>query len=104
MLMIPLNCSNGDFDLIVVLEDENIARMKQHDPAEILWKQFPFSTLRPKTIQIAYATPDEARKISELAQSGNIAEVVKLVASGWKFRPEAGDHDFGPVSMMKKSD
>ncbi len=103
MIMIPLAWPDGSFDLIVVLEDENLERMREYDPAEIKWRDLgKFSQYRPKTIQIGYGTSEDVKKISELSQQGKVAEAIKLVSRGWKYRPEAGDHDFGPVSLTKK--
>jgi len=99
MLMLPIPFE-GKLKLLVILEDENIERIKEHDCAEIIWSQLgQFATLRPATIGIGYASPDEMKQIVAWAQQGNIADALKLVTGGFRFRPEKGDHDFGPVSL-----
>jgi hypothetical protein len=94
---------SGEFNLIVVLEDENIARLKEYDPAEIKWADLrEYSGLKPRTIQIAYGTPEDIKRIIELVRQDKPIEAAQLISRGWKFRPEAGDHDFGPTSLTNK--
>lgn len=103
MLIIPAHHPNGDFDLLIVLEQENIDRIKEYDPAELKWNELGyFSDVKPRSIQITFGSPEDIKKIHELAKVGKPVEAIKLVTRGWKFRPESGDHDFGPVSLIKK--
>lgn len=101
MLMIPV-LNKGRVDLLIVLEDDNIERIKQYDPAEVKWSQIPWPDVRPRTIGIGYATAEEIKKIHKLAEEGKPQEAIKLVTRGFKFRPERGDHDFGPISLGRK--
>ena len=103
MLLLPVPWKDK-IKLLVILEDENIERIKEHDCAEVIWAQLaPYSChMVPESITIGYATADELKKIQKWAKEGNIAEAIKLVTDGFKYRPERGDHDFGPVSLTKK--
>lgn len=103
MLLIPV-LNNGRVDLLVVLEDDNIERIKQYDPAEVKWSDLPYWAVRPGVIGIGYATADEVRRIHEFAEAGKPEEAIKLVSRGWKFRPERGDHDFGATPLTKKGE
>lgn len=104
MLMLPISYE-GKLKLLIILEDDNLQRIKEHDCAEVIWAQLgQFANLRPSTISIGYANPAEMKQIHAWAQAGNIRDCIKLVTEGFKFRPEAGDHDFGPVSLRKKGD
>ena len=102
MLLLPVSW-NGKLKLLVVLEDENIERIKEHDCAEVIWSQLGlYANTRPESITIGYANPSEMKRIYAYAESGEIGEALKLVTGGFKYRPEVGDHDFGPVSLTKK--
>jgi hypothetical protein len=104
MLMLPFPYE-GKLKLLIVLEDDNVQRIKEHDCAEINWAHLgQFANLRPSTITIGYANPAEMKQIQQWAQTGNIRDCIKLVTEGFKFRPEMGDHDHGPVSLRKKAD
>lgn len=103
MLLIPLHWPNGKFDLVVVLEEENLDRMKEADPAEIRWEQLgAFAAYKPSVVRICYGDAATCQGICKLMERGKVMEAVELVSHNWKFRPEAGDHDFGPISLLKK--
>jgi len=101
MLLLPVPWK-GKVKLLVILEEENIERIKEHDCAEVIWSQLGPNPPYPESITIGYASAEELKKIQRWAQEGNIAEAIKLVTGGFKYRPECGDHDFGPVSLTKK--
>jgi len=104
MLLIPLPYQ-GKLRLLIVLEDDNITRIKEHDNAEVIWSQLKqFAHLMPDVIAIGYVSPEEAVKLYDMANKGDMAGCVKLVTSGFKYRPELGDHDLGPKSIKGKSD
>jgi hypothetical protein len=102
MLLLPVPWK-GKLKLLVVLQDENVERIKQHDCAEVIWAHLgQYQNMRPESITIGYASPDEMQQIVKWAEAGEIVECIKLVTGGFKYRPEAGDHDFGPVSLKKE--
>jgi hypothetical protein len=82
-------------NLLIVLGPDNVERMKEKDPVEIYWDQLPFSLDLIKTIGISYATDAELVQMEQLARQGKTNEAVKMAISGWKYRPEKGDHDLG---------
>lgn len=102
MLMIPLKTSATSFDLFVILEDENIERLKEHDPAEILPGNCgpAFNGLGLRSVQICYLSPGEVEEAVDLLRDGQINEVIKRLLKGWRFRPEHGDHDQGPQRFL----
>ena len=100
MLMLPMQVGER-VDLLIVLEEDQLDRIKAHDNAEIQWKDIPYRG-RPGTIVIAYANAEEMVKIHKWAAEDNLKEAVKLLTSGWKYRPELGDHDFGPTPLKGK--
>lgn len=104
MLMLPVPYL-GSLKLLIVLEDDNIARIKEHDCAEIIWSQLgQYAHMKPSTVTIAYASAAEMKQIHKWAAEGNTAKAIGLLTGGFKFRPEAGDHDLGPISIKKKAD
>lgn len=96
---------SNQINLVIVLGDDNLERIKQYDPVEVIWHELPWrvSSRFPHTIAVAYATREELELIERLAKDGKQEEALQLVTRGWRFRPELGDHDFGPVALGKPS-
>jgi len=88
----------GRRDVLIVLGPENIERIKEKDPFQLdcetdLPVQLGKFVLG--VIQISYATDAEMMQMAQLARQGKVDEAVKLATSGWKYRPQSGDHDLG---------
>lgn len=83
--------------LLVILEDDNMERLKEHDPGEVPVSKLPEPWCRLKLdwIQLVYASPDEVRTLMSLARDEVPAYVKRTLYRGWKFRPEKGDNDSG---------
>lgn len=107
MMMIPIP-HDGILDLLVILEDENLERIKQHDNAEVNLQQLQMlngihlQKSKPRFVWIAYANPAEVARLHELRSQGRIEEALKLLTGGFKFRPDLGDHDKGPQRLPQK--
>jgi hypothetical protein len=96
---------NGTVDLLIVLDEQSIERIRAYDQAEVLWGQLPheYSARRPNCIGIGFATTEELNEIERLsATDENWKEkAYALVTRGFKFQPDKGDHDFGPITLGK---
>lgn len=103
MLLLTNVRRNGTVDLVIVLDDESIGRIRKYDPAEVSWHQLPpdYALRRPHVIGVAFATASEHKEIERLATDGKMAEAIALVSRGFKFHPVKGDHDFGPTVLGK---
>lgn len=97
MMTVPLQVDSANYDLFIILEDENLERLKKHDPAEIVRKNLGahWLHLRIRNVLILYATADETRRLSECANKPAIVDMLKQLSRGWAHRPDQGDHD-GP--------
>ena len=95
MIAIPLQLSTTEFDLFIVLEDDNLDRIvKDRDPAEICSSAMGrFAGLKIRNINILYASPDEAKLLPTCRTFGEVAKIMKDLGRGWSFRPEMGDND-----------
>jgi hypothetical protein len=102
MLLIPLAMSLNRYRLIVVLQADNITRIKEADPASVdLWKLGePWTMLRLNDIHITYASEADTAVVASLAKEGKHKEIVEFLGRGWKYRPEAGDHDGPPKPLL----
>jgi hypothetical protein len=91
----------GTRDLLIVLGPENIERMQEKDPFQVNWNELPMQirATQPGAIVISYATDAEMMQMIQLARQGKMAEAIDLATSGFKFRPELGDHDLGPERL-----
>lgn len=105
MLILPLPRTDGKFELVVVLEDENIERIKRYDPAQFEMEKVTEDGERIglARLTIAYASPADLLWIRELVERGKNGEALKFIARGWEYRPDLGDHDGKPVPLAKKA-
>lgn len=103
MMLITRVRRNGRVDVLIVLAQENWERICRYDPAQINWALLPpeYSTRRPETIGVAFATAEEQAEIERLSQTDPDwkEKAFKLLSRGFKFRPDLGDHDFGPTVL-----
>lgn len=83
-------------DVLIVLGSDNIERIKEKDPMQMDWQQFPFRFDRISVIGISYASDAEMVQLTQLARQGKTSEAIDIATSGWKYRPEKGDHDLRP--------
>lgn len=100
MMILPLETENHEHDaLIIVLDPDNLERMKGGDPAEVKLKQLRQAgkNLVDPAIVLCYEKPSP--KFNRLIQSGDTLAVIQYLQRGWQYRPEAGDHDRGPESI-----
>jgi len=95
MHCIPAIVSEHDYDLFVILQDDNIARIKTYDPAEILTASFPQShqARKIRNVVIMYATEKEVAKVIAMCEAGDLNNALKYLSRGWVFRPECGDNN-----------
>jgi hypothetical protein len=97
MFIIPLGIEPGIYSIFVVLDDDNLERIKKYDPAEIVTKSLgpPWTGRKLKDIVITYATAAEQAQVIAMCREGRIREALRLLTRGWQYRPDRGDYD-GP--------
>ena len=103
MLSIPVQLNETEYVLIIALQDANIERIKQHDPAEVVPEKLGgnWAKLTLKQIHITYATEEDERTITALFREGNVRDAVRFMRRGFKYQPTMGDHDgqYGPTLL-----
>lgn len=108
MMLLTQLRRNGTVDLCIVLDADSVARIQKYDQAEVVWSQLPpeYSMRRPHTIAVAFATADEQKQIERLSETDPDwkDKAFALVTRGFQFRPELGDHDFGPTILGKPTE
>jgi len=97
MLVIPIQSSQNEFDIFVVLEDLNIERIKAYDPAELRVGALPpiWQRLKVKTITLLYATKEEVEDLKATNDEKALTSVLSHLSRGFQYRPDKGDYD-GP--------
>ncbi len=96
MITIPIQQNATEYDLWVVLGDENLTRIREYDPAEIVTAKLgmPWRGLRLRNVMICYANTEEIERLVSAPTRAAVLLLIKEVLSrGFKFRPERGDHD-----------
>lgn len=99
MLLIPFSDKPGTYKLFVVLENDNIERMKEADPAQITFPLQGFEDKRLKMMLLVHVSEEEKQHVLRLMQDGKPGEILQYLSRGFVFRPEAGDHDGPAVSL-----
>lgn len=101
MICIPFSINQGRFNVLIVLEQDGIDRIKEHDPAEVNLRAMPepYRSMTLDEVHITFGTADDIRFIMSQEPGGTgLKEVLKRMTRGWKYRPELGDND-GPPQM-----
>ena len=95
MLTIPIQRSASEFDLYVVLEDENLKRIRDYDPCEIATSKLGpiWNAMRLRTVCLYFATADEIKVLTSIQDRTGVLKFIDCLARGFKFRPELGDSD-----------
>lgn len=95
MLAIPFEIGGGEFSVFVVLEAENLDRMKANDPAQInVWKMGePYTRLKLRDVIIASPSADDAAKALAMIRSGQPRKALEFMSRGFAYRPDKGDSD-----------
>lgn len=108
MMVISRVRRNGRVDVVIVLDETSVERIRRYDPAEIQWAQMPleYSMRTPHTIGVAFATADELAEIVRMSQTDSEwkEKALKLLWRGFDFRQDRGDHDFGPIVLGKPTE
>lgn len=95
MQIIPFMVDEGHFNIFVVLEDENLRRMKAYDPAQFALDKLPgeWRSRKLNVVIIGYATPADLAHVKHLADAGVPDAVLVFLSRGFAFRPDLGDSD-----------
>jgi hypothetical protein len=108
MMMISRVRRNGTVDLVMVLAEENIERIRRYDPAQVNWVDLPpeISMRRPHSVGVAFATAQELEEITAMSVRDPDwkEKALKMLSRGFEFRPDLGDHDFGPTVLGKPTE
>jgi hypothetical protein len=84
--------------MLVVIGPDNVERMQERDPLELELYRMPFPE-PVAVIGIVIASDAELTQLEQLMRQGKVEEAIERATSGWKYRPERGDHDLGPQRM-----
>lgn len=97
-LVLSTPSTDGTYAVLIILGPENIERMKEKDPFQLICSELPFKQ-RIGVIQVTYASDSELTQITQLARQGKTKEAIEMATSGFRYRPELGDHDMGPERL-----
>ena len=86
----------GPKALVVILHRGTLARMQKADPFELDLATLGLEQL-PTKLAVAYV--DDLRELQPLIDAGDTQAIFDRVCGGFKFKPELGDHDDGPVKL-----
>jgi len=95
MMVIPFQTSAVSYNIFVVLQDGNLSRIRQYDPAQIEPRKMGrnWDKLKLDVVLIGYATEQEIKEIGACNDSKAVQSMLKKLSRGFAFRPDMGDHD-----------
>jgi len=96
-------------DVLVVVDDESLDRMKQRDPFEVDLASVANrhnarhrSQCYPRSLGVVWASAEDLGTIVALTKQGKVSAAIAYACRGWEKKPE--DHDAGPVSVRDAKD
>ena len=104
MFTIPFQVSATHYRVVVILTDNNLDRMREHDPAAFLTENLgaPFRNLRLEGFAVAYADAAEQAEFLRRVQSNEeVGTILSWLHRGFMVKPE--DHDGPALSIRVKS-
>lgn len=95
MKLVPFMVDTLVFNLLVVLEPENLDRMEKNDPAQIGMRQLghPWTSFTLGTVIIVNPSADDLQRFDKLMVQGSVREAMELLTRGFEDRPDLGDSD-----------
>jgi len=102
MMLAPLQINAEEYIIICALQDENLERIKQKDPAQLQIYRLgePFSKLNLREVHLTHITDKEMEVIQTMISNGeDVRGFLKKLCSGWKYRPDKGDNDLPPATL-----
>ena len=95
MHIIPFQTGPASYNVFVVIEDDNLARMREYDPAQFGLDRLPpeWGARRLGMVIIGYPSPKDLAQVQFLLQAGEVGRALKFLTRGFKFDPAQGDSD-----------
>lgn len=105
MMVLPVAINDREFDLWIVLTPENLARMCQYDPAELVKANLgePWTGMQIRNVMLTAVTDEEARELPARSRA-NLEGALRWLSRGFKYRPEAGDHDEPYENVLQRAE
>lgn len=93
MVIIPIKYADNRNILVVIIEEQNFERMKNHDPITIHAdeKDGLLPRAEYESIMICYASAADMVHLTGLVRNKQIQEILKYLTSGYVFDPAQGD-------------
>lgn len=103
LIVVPFAVSETEYNLLVVMQADNIQRLRDYDPAEVPLQHLPDDVCgnrKLKNVILAYATTEEVNAmLADAVVGGALEPHFKKLSRGWKYRPELGDSEKPPIQF-----
>jgi hypothetical protein len=92
MYLIPRQVNATEYVVLVVLQQENVDRIREQNPVELGLRDLPtpWSGMKCRDVVITFAAQDDFTRVKALCEEGKPGEAFRLVTRGRKNRPEGG--------------
>lgn len=93
MQAIPVILSDDYYDLFIIVEEENVLRMKAYDPPEITTLQLPveFHSRKVNNIVLMYATEEDLVRVTAACDANDLQGALRILSRGYRWRPDSGN-------------
>lgn len=105
MILIPFSRKSGEYELFIILLEENIERLKRYDPVSINMKDVRMGAFASGTLMnvyVGYSTAEDLETAKVMSDAGELAEMLAFLTRGWELRPDLGDHDVPGLSLKQE--
>lgn len=87
-LLMTMPRDNGEADVLIILGDDSISRIKEHDPLGFPWEAVPvLQDLKPGKIGVVWADDTDMGIIVGLMREGRNREAFEHATRGESVRP-----------------
>ncbi len=103
MMALPVIVNERCYDLFIILQDDNIERMKVYDPTEVILANFAdrFIDRLVRNIVIMYGNEADIVRFTAMCQTGDVQGALRYMARGYKWRPQDRDESGGYESLLE---
>ncbi len=102
MIVIPFQVDPRQYSVMVAFDEEGLDRLRKYDPGELVLSKLgpPWTGLKLKDVVITFCNADDLERVKRWCTVGDVKSAYKWLTRGWQFRPDLGDHDRDPESLL----
>jgi hypothetical protein len=95
MIALPVIVNEHCYDLFIVMQEDNVTRIKAYDPAEVVTANFAAEFMKHKVrnVIVMYGNEGDIALITMMCRAGDVRGALRHLSRGYRWRPGAADRD-----------